>query len=129
MANPLKKDLDKQFVIQFSKVCSKFIHNFNSIEFIANVINDSWEELEIKSRIRHISSSLHQQLPNNTSDNLKCIINISEDIRISKKTQDGFEHCVLIDYIQVYGMSDTEASIKAIDEVNKLKICEFVLQN
>jgi 3-methyladenine DNA glycosylase AlkC len=128
MAEPLKNYFNKQFVIPFSEVCKRHVTNFNQEHFINTVFDDNWENLEMKPRIKHIAASLHKQLSNNISDNLKLITAISEDIRINQNKQDTFEYLVLSDYIEVFGIDELNPSLKAIEKVTVLATCEFAIR-
>lgn len=128
MAEPLKNYFNKQFVLPFSEVCKRHVSNFNQELFINTVFDDNWENLEMKPRIKHIAASLHKQLANSISENLKLITNISEDIRINQNKQDTFEYLVLSDYIEVFGVNDLKSSLKAIEKVTVLATCEFAIR-
>lgn len=128
MAEPLKNYFNKKFIIPFSKVCKKHIIGFNAQKFTETVFNENWEQLEMKPRIKHIAASLQQQLPKSVSESLKIITAISDDIRINQNKQDTFEYLVLSDYIEVYGLNDLNASLKAIENVTILATCEFAIR-
>jgi 3-methyladenine DNA glycosylase AlkC len=128
MAEALKNLFNEQFVIPFSKVCEKHISGFNAQEFINTVFDNNWESLEMKPRIKHIATSLKQQLPESIPESLVLISEISEDVRINHQMQDRFEYLILCDYIENYGIDYLEESLIAIEKVTILATCEFAIR-
>lgn len=128
MAEPLKNMFNEQFVVPFSKICEKHIENFDVEQFLKFVFDKNWIHLELKPRIKHIAAAIHDQLSDNTIENLQLITAISEDIRINQNKQDTFEYLVLCDYIEVYGLQELQASLQTIEKVTVLASCEFAIR-
>lgn len=128
MAEPLKNYFNRHFVEPFSEVCAVHIPDFNQENFLATIFDTNWKNLELKPRIKHIAYALQTQLTASIPENLKCIVAISEDIRINQNKQDTFEYLVLSDYIEVYGLDHVQESLDAMEKVTVLATCEFAIR-
>ncbi|WP_152287093.1 DNA alkylation repair protein [Flavicella marina] len=128
MAEPLKNLFNETFVIPFGEICAMHIANFNHELFLKTVFDKNWKNLELKPRIKHIAYALNEQLTEDVKENLKCIVAISEDIRINQNKQDTFEYLVLCDYIEIYGLGHLDDSLRAIEKVTILASCEFAIR-
>jgi 3-methyladenine DNA glycosylase AlkC len=128
MSGLLKNTFNEQLIVSFSEICAKHIENFDSEYFLKFVFDVNWIHLELKPRIKHIAAAIHDQLTENTLENLKIITSISENIRNNQNKQDTFEYLFLCDYIEVYGLQELEASLESIEKVTVLASCEFAIR-
>ena len=88
---PIKEEncINPQNYYGFSKrQGEKHIENFDVEQFLKFVFDKNWIHLELKPRIKHIAKAIHDQLSDNTIENLQLITAISEDIRINQNRQD-----------------------------------------
>ena len=63
MAEQLKNLYSKEFIEKLAKKIVFIYPDFKKDEFINSIFDNTWQELELKPRMRHISTTLHKFLP------------------------------------------------------------------
>ncbi len=63
MAELLKDIYSEDFLIAFGKKVKSSYNSFNQERFLAKVMDNSWEELKLKERMRRIATILKEFLP------------------------------------------------------------------
>lgn len=104
---PFKNIYNETQINKLSSEIKKVYKDFEAKSFVDSLINESWEEKELKQRQRAITLALGSYLPN---DYLKAL-------DILKKVQDKFNglfHLIFPDFIEVYGINYYEDSIDAL---------------
>ena len=132
MAEPFKNMWNERFFDEFTKALKCIIDDFDERLFLAQVMDDEWENRELLQRGMHISAILKKFLP---TDYPNAIAKILELIKFVKKTpywlsventQFGLslEYGILSGFIGEYGLDDYETSVKAIEEITQFTSCE-----
>lgn len=129
MAEPLKNMYNLAFLTQFSdKICFTYPH-FDSKGFIEQVLDETWETLELKQRMRKISETLGLFLPQDYEKSIEILWVVKENCA-------GFESMILPDFVEIYGMADKHwaVSIKAlerftIDSSSEFAVRPFILKD
>jgi hypothetical protein len=62
MAEPFKNLYNEQFFDRFTKVLKRVI-DFDERKFVSQIMDNEWENRELKQRTRHISTVLRNFLP------------------------------------------------------------------
>ncbi|MDR0348394.1 MAG: DNA alkylation repair protein [Tannerella sp.] len=135
MAEPFKNMYNEQFLDRFSKDLKLVIKDFDAREFVSQVIDDDWDNKELKQRIAHITTILRKLLP---ADYKEAIAKILELLDHVESTQPDFSRiddtkfglileygAVLDNYVEQYGLDDYETSVKAIEKITRFTSCEF----
>ncbi len=102
---------------------------FNKQDFIKKIFDKSWENKELKQRMRHISKTMFDFLPQN----------YYKSIDILKKTFSNlnskyvFENMIFQDYVEVFGINDFEISMDAlmhftIGSSSEFAVRQFILK-
>ena len=127
MAEPLKYLYNQQFFNQFTEALQHTIPDFNKESFLNKIYNDEWDNKELKQRMRHIATVLKDVFP---TDYKKSIAKIIELVNYLKQNHPNlsFEYMFLPDFIEQYGLSDYETSVKAFEEVTQFTSCEFAVR-
>jgi len=94
---------------------------FDKIKFLNLIVNDTWDSLELKEKMRHATICLHEVLPENYIETLVILINAAPEIK-------GFEAMTLPDYVEVYGMDDWEESLNALGQFTRYSSSEFAIR-
>jgi 3-methyladenine DNA glycosylase AlkC len=94
---------------------------FDAGAFTARVFDDTWEARELKERIRHISTVLHDLLPGGYRAALAIL-------RRAFPGADGIVLWVFTDYVEAYGLDDWEASIPVLEEFTQRTSAEFAIR-
>lgn len=123
MAEALKDMYNKDFLIGFcDKVCVAY-EGFDKNGFIATAIDDTWEELKLKERMRRITETLGEYLPKRYEEALEVLLAIDESCI-------GFPYLFFPDFVSVYGQADEnwELSIKALERFTIKSSSEFAVR-
>jgi len=94
---------------------------FNKIHFLDLVFNETWEDLELKARMRHVSTALHATLPEDYRQAINILKKIAPFIS-------GFDAMVIPDYVEVYGLDDWGCSLPALGFFTKYGSAEFAIR-
>lgn len=136
MAEAFKYMYNEQFFDRFTKDLKLIIKDLDTREFISQIMDDEWENRELKQRVAHITTVLKKFLPENYKDAIVKILelldhvqNTQPDFSIIDDTKFGLtlEYGAILDnYVEQYGLDDYETSVKAIEKITQFTSCEFV---
>lgn len=126
MPKPFKEVFDEKFILKISNLIVSVYPKFDSEAFILKTFNPSYLQMELKQRIRFISTNLGKFLPTSYKDAIEILLLIEKEIK-------GFEGKVLQDFVEVYGLNDFKTSMKAlqcftIDSTSEFAIRHFILK-
>lgn len=137
MAEPFKNMYNEQFFDRFTKDLKLVINDFDAREFVSRIMDDEWENRELKQRCRHITTVLKEFLPTDYKDAIAKILELLDYV---KSTYPGFsviddekfgltlEYGAILDnYVEQYGLDDYETSIRAIEKITQFTSCEFAV--
>lgn len=128
MPEPLKYLYNEAFINKLGMAITEVVPSFNQSRFISQIFSAAWEQLELKQRMRHISTVFRNFLSENYEQSLPQIIKIIESLKEMGITEYSFEYMFFPDYIEVYGLDSYEPSIDAIEEVTQFTSCEFAVR-
>jgi 3-methyladenine DNA glycosylase AlkC len=118
---PLKNLLSYEFVGQLTKAFKKADANFDSAKFQKSCIDQSWNEKELKQRIRHISKTIHDFLPYNYKKQIEILLKVAPQFG-------GLPSLVFPDFVEVYGLADVNTSLAALEVLTQLSTAEFAIR-
>ncbi|MDQ7003957.1 MAG: DNA alkylation repair protein [Ghiorsea sp.] len=121
MAEPLKHRYNKAFITSLSDALLKYHPAFDSTQFQKLIFNAAWEAKELKQRMRHITESLYQCLP----DYQQAIPILKA---ASSQFTNTFEHMFFPDYVECYGLNEYGLSIDALEHFTKYSSSEFAVR-
>jgi len=126
MAELLKNTYSKEFIEKLSNKTILVYPNFKKQDFINTILNPSWENLELKARVRHISTTLNLFLPFSYKEQLEILKEIKRDFSY-------LEAIIFPDFVEVFGLDDFTSSIKAlefftINSTSEFAIRQFILK-
>ncbi len=127
MADALKEIYSKVFISHLAKNCAEIIPTFNALSFSKFVFNKEWESKELKQRMRHIATALHDQLHPDFRKSIPQILTIITHLK-SKNIPSGFEYMFFPDYVEQYGLEFPSESLNAIEEITTYASCEFAIR-
>lgn len=128
MAEPLKNMYNPQFFESICPVMKSCIPDFNCKDFIFRIFNNTWPDLELKERVRHITLALNNFLPVHFPSASKILIELAQQLRNAKIREQGFYTIFIPDYVQVYGIDYPKESLEAIEEITNLVSAEFAIR-
>jgi len=105
----------------------KSVHSsFRADEFLKSIMDDTWHTLELKARVRQISTNLGKYLPANYSEALKII----DKVVMNYSDFDSFFGIIFPDFVEVYGQDEKhwDLSINALERYTPYSSSEFAVR-
>ncbi len=137
MAEPFKNMYNKPFFDRFMKDLKLVIPDFDAREFVSQVMDEEWENKELKQRCRHITTVLKKFLPADYKEAIAKILELLDHVKSArpdfsriddKKFGLTLEYGAILDnYVEQYGLDDYGTSVKAIEKITQFTSCEFVV--
>ena len=121
MPEPLKNEYNESFVNKLGDLLAERDESFNLDGFVCSIINDNWEDRELKARMRHITNMVHAHSSLGYPSQLKIMTEISVHF-------DGLAGMTFPDYVEVYGLDYLEESLDAMYEMTKYSSSEFAIR-
>jgi 3-methyladenine DNA glycosylase AlkC len=106
---------------KFGDTIKEYYPEFDKKKFLSLVFDDQWNSRELKEKMRHVTTSLRQTLPENYAGALEILKKIAPLVR-------GFEGMVLPDYVELYGMENRDLSLPALGFFTKYSSSEFAIR-
>ncbi len=124
----LKDMYSPAFYHRFADMLAQTVPDFDKQRFITQIFDDTFEQKELKDRMRHTTRVLHSFLPAQFSEAAGLLEKIIDRLRKENPQQDSFAFIFFPDYIETYGLEDFTASVKAIEFVTQFISCEFAVR-
>jgi 3-methyladenine DNA glycosylase AlkC len=125
---PLKNIYNDHFFRSMIRVVMAVVPGFNKNDFIAAIHEGEWQQLELKQRIRHISTTLGKYLPGNYHEQVATICAILNYLQHEPVRQNSFPWLFLPDFLEVYGLDDMKTSLDAMEVITAYISCEFAVR-
>lgn len=116
------------FLRKVGGIAAVNINGFDSGKFVASVLAHDWDNLELKGRVRRVSTVLHQQMSGDYKKDIKQLLKLTEALRLDKGSDNGFAYIFLSDYVEQYGTGHFEESFAAMEVITTLISCEFAIR-
>lgn len=121
MAEQLKNVYSKNYIQNLALKIKEIYKEFDERKFINKVFDSSWENLELKARMRHIAL------------NLNACINLSYEKQIEvlkevSKSFTSFDAMFFQDFVEVFGLEYFDISIKALEVFTQESSSEFAIR-
>ncbi len=107
-----------QLISKLAAVVSKHYKPFQQKQFQQTVLGNSWPELELKQRMRHITESLNTYLPVPYAEQIHILKPVAEEFT-------GFLALIFPDFVQVYGLDHYDVSVDALEHFTQFSSSEF----
>ncbi len=123
MAEPLKYMYNEQFLNTLSNKILLVYDEFDYKGFISETLSNEYESLELKQRMRRITTTLAKFLPSNYPDALNILLEIKHDCY-------GFEYMIFPDFVEVFGLNEEhyDISINALINFTEHASSEFAIR-
>ena len=124
MAEPLKLVYHEAFLRGFGEKVQGVYKAFDVERFIRDVIDETWDELALKERMRKISVTLGRYLPQRYEEALQVLFAVDDE------TCTGFPYLFLPDFVEVYGQAEEhwELSMQALERFTPGSSSEFAIR-
>ena len=123
-AKRLKDIYTKSYLNHLGQAIKKYYPAFSVSHFYKLVTEGNWKSLELKGRIRKISSIMGKKLPQNYKEAL-CIV-----IQASREGFNGYEAGFFPDFVEVHGLHprDEKESLRALKIMTQYSSSEFAFR-
>lgn len=121
MPEPLKNEFNEAFVNQLGDLLAERDESFNLDGFVCAIINDNWEERELKARIRHITNMIHAHSSLTYLEQLEVMSEVSAQFG-------GLRGMTFPDFVEVYGLDNFIESLKALKHMTQFSTGEFAIR-
>lgn len=122
MAEILKNVYNADFYQALVKRIVTVYPDFQSNAFTEAIFSPAFEAMELKARMRHTSHCLQKFLPQNYKKAIRILKPVSE------VPSNSFANMFFPDFVECYGMDDTETSIDALEHFTKYSSSEFAIR-
>ncbi|PLY07668.1 MAG: DNA alkylation repair protein [Arcobacter sp.] len=126
MAEAFKNLFNKKLVEEFANNIYKYDSSFRKEEYTSFVLS-KLEELELKDRMRLISSSIDPFLDADYKKTIEILKKVKT--HFSQSESMGLQSMILPDYVEVYGLDDFETSINALEYFTIDSSSEFAIRH
>ena len=129
MAEPLKNIYNDVFFAELKAGLQKAIPEIDTKKFINAVKNKEWATMELKQRMRDLSTVLHDHLQGNYKSKLAKVLKLITVLPAQSKVQySSLAYMYLPDFVAQYGLSNIDLSLKAMEKINLVTSCEFAIR-
>jgi len=102
-------------------VLKKCHPSFDNKRFLALVLDESFEGLELKARMRHTTECVRKVLPPSFAKSVAILKKAAPEVK-------GFEAMCLPDFVELYGRDDWDRSLPALALFTKYSSSEFAIR-
>lgn len=119
----LKAVYNEEFLRGFGARVHSAHAAFDTDKFVRDVMDGTWEELELKARMRRISETLGAHLPARYEEALEVLFTIDEHCA-------GFPYLFFPDFVEVFGQAPEhwDLSMKALERFTSKSSAEFAVR-
>ena len=121
MAEQLKNLYSKEFIKKLANRLFLIFTNFEKEDFVNSIFDTSWQNLELKQRMRHIAITLNKYLPLSYKKQLEILKEVKKDFT-------GLEAMIFQDFVEVFGLDDFDESMKAFEVFTQDASSEFAIR-
>ena len=128
MSYQLKDLYSPEFYEGFATTAASVLPDFNKKKFTRLIFDESWEERELKDRMKHTSRVLHEFMPGDFKKATPLLHKLVDQIENSAQKDLQLEFMFIPDYIERFGINHFSLSAKAMERVTQLASCEFAVR-
>lgn len=124
---PLKNMYNKAALQKVADLAIASIKPFDRQAFLSGVFAPGWEELELKQRIRRISTVLNSMLSGNYEKDIKQVLRLTDAV-LKEGTSNAFIYMFIPDLVEQFGTAHSALSLNAMERITQLCSCEFAIR-
>lgn len=127
MAELLKNRYNEAFFEGFYAACSRVLPELKVARLNEAIHARGWDELELKQRMRRISTCLRSELPTDWKKATYVLCDLTDILSEEAKGQE-LEYVCLPDVVEQYGLKDVEFSCMALEKLTQFTTSEFAIR-
>jgi len=124
----LKELYSHDFFDIFAQALSNEVPGFDKAIFFERIFDNSWENLELKERMRHTTKVLNSFFSGDVFSDIDCIKRLVPQLQKLGVKNGNLEYILLADYIEVFGQEYFEEAFNAFQIVTPFSTCEFAIR-
>jgi 3-methyladenine DNA glycosylase AlkC len=117
----LKDEYNKTFILDLGNKLKSKSTNFDTDSFVTSIINNDWEQRELKDRMRFITVNINDHLKTSYPKQIEILSDIVDNYG-------GLKGMIFPDFIQVYGLDDLVTSLQAMGLFTQFSTAEFAIR-
>lgn len=121
MGEPLKNIFNEELIDNLVRGIQSEYKSFDGVGFFNTVLNDTWEQLELKDRMDRIAITLRKFLP----EDFEKAVDILNSITMNFK---GLGHMVFPAFIENFGLDFFDKSVEALEIFTPYSSSEFAVR-
>lgn len=121
MPDALKDVYDRAYLQRVADEFNRHYKGFNNESFLNLVFDQNWEDRELKARMVHIRTCIHEILGLPYPEAVPVICNAATEFG-------GYEAMFFPDYIEAYGADNWEISLPALEWLTQFSSSEFAVR-
>ncbi|UTW62395.1 DNA alkylation repair protein [bacterium SCSIO 12741] len=119
---PLKNLISEKLILQYADEIHALHASFDRKSFLNAVLNEQWEERELKDRINHLAITIHEHMQLDFNQEMEVLEQVAANLPT------GFEFMVLPTVVEKYGLDEVTRSLKAIHWLTRFSTGEFAIR-
>jgi 3-methyladenine DNA glycosylase AlkC len=128
MSNLLKDIYSASFYDKLADVLKDVIPQFNKHQFTRFIFDKHWKDRELKERMKHTSFVLNRFLPGDFEEAAVLIGQIIQQLKKKGIKENSIEYMFFPDYIEKFGISHFDISVKLMEQVTQFTSCEYAVR-
>jgi len=130
MAELFKNLYNQDFYLTLSQHLKGCLANyevraFNEQEFMTLMLSDNFDALELKERMSHTNTVMHQFMPTDFSQAADVLVKLIASLTKAGITEASVEYMFLPEYLETYGINHYQKSVEVMEEITKFTSGEF----
>lgn len=128
MSTLLKDLYSPSFYAQFADFMQSHLDGFDRDAFLSSIFEDTFEQLELKDRMRHTAKVMHQFLPDSIEAAYSIIANMIDGLSRHPDFQNSFVFMFFPEYVAEFGIEHFEPSVRVMEKITQFVSCEFAVR-
>ncbi|WP_026463542.1 DNA alkylation repair protein [Adhaeribacter aquaticus] len=128
MSTLLKDIYSPAFFTQFSDTLKRVIPDLNKEQFWTLLFDAQWEARELKERMRHVATVMHEFLPADFPAAVMLLEKLIQELLAAGHKPNSLEYMFLPDYLEQYGLESFDAAVQAMEKITQFTSCEFAVR-
>lgn len=121
MAEQLKLMYNEAFISRLANRLSEVDSSIDPKAFSKAVMDQEWENLELKARTIHIAETFQKFLPYSYPEQIKLLMQVAPDFT-------GYAGTIFPTFVELYGLEDSATSMAALENFTQYSTGEFAIR-
>jgi len=128
MPEPFKNLYNEKFYLTLATHLNQCLADFNEQKFMAFMLCDNFEQLELKERMSHTKEVVHHFMPADFAQAAEVLIALIASLTKANIKEGSVEYMFLPEYIETYGIDHYQLSVAAFEKITQFTSAEFAVR-